>query len=172
MLKLLLFTYYTFVFTRDFLLLLILLLLFLIYVCVRRKILASAQMLPQGLQAAPLAPGALFSKQGTKAFSSAEYAAKSSSFSEILPLHIPESQCGSFILISCIQSFHMYKSLVSEFIFFLVYLHGYDSDHDCIPRSGFLVKSPRTVLDPKSCIPEFLVKLNPKFPDSDVFTRN
>ena len=55
------------------------------------KFLASAQMLPLGLQAAPLAPGAVFSKQGTKAFSSAEYATESSSFSEILPLYIPES---------------------------------------------------------------------------------
>ena len=60
------------------------------YACAK-KFSASAQTLPLGLQAAPLAPGALFSKQGTKAFSSAEYAAKSSSFSEIQPLHIPES---------------------------------------------------------------------------------
>ena len=45
-------------------------------------------MLPLGLQAAPLAPKAVFSKQGTKAFSSAEYAAESLCASEILPLHI------------------------------------------------------------------------------------
>lgn len=85
-------------------------------------------MLPLALQAAPLAPGALFSKQGTKAFSSAEYAAKSSSFSEILPLHIPNPSAKA----QDIQSFHMHESLVypaHEFIFFLVYLRSPDSDH-------------------------------------------
>ena len=141
------------------------------YACAE-KFSASAQTLPLGLQAAPLAPGALFSKQGTKAFSSAEYAAKSSSFSEIQSMYIPNPGAKA----SDIQSFHMCKSLVSEFIFFLVYLHSPNSDHDspqyCIPRSRVLVKSPCTALDLKSCIPEFLVKLNPKFSDPDVFTRN
>lgn len=122
------------------------------YACAE-KFSALAQTLPLGLQAAPLAPGALFSKQGTRAFSSAEYAAKSSSFSEILPLHTQDPSAKA----PDIQSFHMCKYLASEFIFFLVYLHGPDSDHaspQCrIPRSRFLVKPPNAILDPKSWHP-------------------
>ena len=137
------------------------------YACAE-KFSASAQMLPQGLRGTPLAPKAVFSKQGTKAFSSAEYAAKPSSFSEILPLHIPESQCESLIPISCIRSFHMHEHLV--------YLYNPDSDHDspqrCIQRSIILVKPPCAAPDPNPDIPEFLVKLNPKLSDPDASTKN
>ena len=65
---------------------------------------------------------------------------------------------------------------VSEFIFFPVYLHNPDSDHDGhqrrIPRSIVLVKSPNAAPDPNPDIPEFPVKLNPKLSDPDAFTRN
>ena len=72
----------------------------------------------------------------------------------------------------------MCKSLVypaHEFIFFLVHLHSPDSDHDSpqcrIPRSEVLVKLPRAAPDPNPDIPEFPVKLNPKFSDPDAFAR-
>ena len=40
-----------------------------------------------------------------------------------------------------------------------------------IPRSRFLVKPSYTAPDPNPDIPEFPVKLNPKFSDPDVLTR-
>ena len=40
-----------------------------------------------------------------------------------------------------------------------------------IPRSIVLVKSPNAAPDPNPDIPEFPVKLNPKFSDPDVLTR-
>ena len=69
----------------------------------------------------------------------------------------------------------MHEFLASEFIFFPVYLHNPDADHDspqrCITRSRVLVKSPCAVSDPNPDIHEFLVQLNPKLSDPDVLTR-